>query len=61
MILIVGGTGNLGGHVVEQLLSRGEKVRVMTRDPSRARKLQDAGAQVVKGDLRDEQSLNEAA
>ncbi|MEP6835545.1 MAG: SDR family oxidoreductase [Gemmatimonas sp.] len=60
MILIVGGTGNLGGHVVEQLLSKGERVRVMTRDPSRARMLKDAGVQVVKGDLRDEQSLRAA-
>lgn len=60
MILIVGGTGNLGGHVVSQLLAEGKVVRVMTRDPQRASKWQAAGAQVVKGDLRDAGSLKNA-
>lgn len=60
MILIVGGTSNLGGHVVSQLLAKGQAVRVMTRDPQRAGKLQAAGAQVVKGDLRDAGSLKAA-
>ena len=60
MILIVGGTGNLGGHVVTQLLAEGQAVRVMTRDPLRASNWQAAGAQVVKGDLRDAGSLRDA-
>ena len=60
MILVVGGTGNLGQPVVLQLLAEGKAVRVMTREPLRASKLQAAGAQVVKGDLRDAQSLKQA-
>lgn len=60
MILIVGGTGNLGKQLVKLLLARGEKIRVMTREPSRAQMLLDAGAEVVHGDLRDAQSLAKA-
>ncbi|SPL95992.1 unnamed protein product [[Actinomadura] parvosata subsp. kistnae] len=33
MILVTGGTGNVGADIVGQLLDAGEKVRVMTRDP----------------------------
>ena len=31
MILITGGTGNLGPHLMAALLARGEAVRVLTR------------------------------
>ncbi|MGP3937907.1 NmrA family NAD(P)-binding protein [Nonomuraea sp. KM88] len=34
MILVTGGTGNVGSALVSQLVDAGEKVRVMTRDPS---------------------------
>lgn len=60
MILIVGATGKLGGHVASQLLSAGHRVRAMTRDPARARALAVAGAEVVRGDLRDVESLRAA-
>ena len=60
MILIVGATGNLGGHVARQLLARGQQVRAMTRDPRRAAGLEAAGAHVVPGDLRDTASLRRA-
>lgn len=60
MILIVGATGDLGGHVARQLLQQGHQVRAMTRDPRRARTLADAGAEVVRGDLRRVDSLREA-
>lgn len=36
MYLVTGATGNVGSNVVAQLLDRGEKVRVFTRDPGRA-------------------------
>jgi uncharacterized protein YbjT (DUF2867 family) len=60
MILIVGATGDLGGHVARQLLQQGHQVRAMTRDPRRARALVDAGAEVVRGDLRSMASLRVA-
>ena len=60
MILIIGATGHLGGHVAWQLLAQGHPVRAMTREPTRAHALQSAGAKVVRGDLRDPDSLRAA-
>ena len=39
MILVAGGTGLLGHHVVSRLLERGLPVRVLTRDPGDERAL----------------------
>jgi uncharacterized protein YbjT (DUF2867 family) len=60
MILIVGATGDLGGHVARQLLASGQPVRAMTRVPSRAAALAALGAEVVQGDVRDTASLQAA-
>ena len=60
MILIVGATGHLGGHIARQLLEQGHPVRAMTRDPVRASALAAAGAEIVTGDLRDGTSLRAA-
>ena len=35
-ILVLGGTGNVGAHLVRLLLDRGQDVRVLVRDPDRA-------------------------
>jgi uncharacterized protein YbjT (DUF2867 family) len=50
VILVAGGTGSLGTRVVRRLVSRGERVRVLTRDRNRAAQLE---AEVVEGDVRD--------
>ncbi|HEY2959344.1 MAG TPA: NAD(P)H-binding protein [Actinomycetota bacterium] len=52
MILVVGGTGTLGTQLVRLLVERGERVRVLTRDPARAADLPDT-VQTLIGDLRD--------
>jgi uncharacterized protein YbjT (DUF2867 family) len=39
MILVTGGTGHVGVHVVHDLQARGEAFRVFTRSPARARDL----------------------
>ncbi len=57
MILVAGSTGSLGRHVVKKLLAKGESVRAMTRDRSKADDLKAQGAQIVLGDLRDPESL----
>ena len=56
MILITGGTGMLGRELVRRLVLTDERVRVLTRDPTRATKL-PAGVDVVVGDLRDDASI----
>ena len=57
MIVVVGATGSLGRLVTQKLLKRGESVRAMTRDRSKADDLKARGAHVVLGDLRDPESL----
>lgn len=60
MVLIAGGTGLLGTRVVQLLTQRNLRVRVLTRDPARARHLPD-GVEVVEGNVRDAAALGPAA
>ncbi|RZT20061.1 NADH dehydrogenase [Kribbella sp. VKM Ac-2569] len=60
MILVVGGTGELGGRVVRLLLERDLGVRCLVRPASDATGLESAGAEVVRGDLTDAASLRAA-
>jgi uncharacterized protein YbjT (DUF2867 family) len=62
LILVTGATGQQGGAVARELLAGGHKVRIMTRHPESpaARRLAEAGAEVVKGDLDDSASLEKA-
>ena len=57
MILVAGGTGRLGALVVSRLAARGLDVRVLTRDPARARHLPGGAIEIVKGDVRDRESI----
>ena len=63
LILVIGATGNQGGAVARHLLQRGKfKVRALVRDENKptAQALQQAGAELVKGDLNDRASLDRA-
>lgn len=51
MILVVGGTGDLGGRVVRLLREQGHAVRCLVRPSTHDAALLAAGAQVVRGDL----------
>jgi dihydroflavonol-4-reductase len=53
--LVTGATGFVGWHIARKLLDRGERVRVLVRDPKRLRELD--GVEAVTGDLRDPASL----
>ena len=59
--LVTGGSGFLGGHLVEALLARGEKVRVLVRPTSQINHLASPEVELVYGDLLDAQSLKSAA
>jgi uncharacterized protein YbjT (DUF2867 family) len=50
-ILVTGATGNTGSGLVPALLAGGADVRAFVRDEAKARPLQEAGAEVVIGDL----------
>lgn len=60
MILVAGGTGHLGGELLQLLAKRGLAVRVLTRDPERARRLLGNGPEFALGDARDPRSLEAA-
>lgn len=59
-VLVVGGTGMLGGQVVTELLARGKQVRALVRPGSDGSRLEAAGAQVARGDMLDPASLSRA-
>lgn len=56
-VLVVGGTGMLGGQVVTELLNRGKQVRALVRPGSDASRLESAGAEIARGDMMDQESL----
>lgn len=60
MILVVGATGTLGGMVTRRLLEAGEPVRALVREFSDHAPLEEAGAELVFGDLKDRASLERA-
>lgn len=51
MILVVGGTGKIGGEVVRLLAEQGTPVRALVRDPFKASRLARPGVELVQGDL----------
>lgn len=62
-VLVAGATGQQGGAVARALLSRGHRVKALTRKPDSeaGRRLAAAGAEVVAGDLGDAASVVKAA
>ena len=60
MILITGATGTNGRLVVQSLLNAGRQVRAMVQDPTRASDLQQAGAQLVRGNFDTGDTLDTA-
>ena len=59
-VLLTGGTGFIGPHVVHALRSRDEHVRALVRDPKRATRLTAWGAELATGDVTDAASLHAA-
>ena len=57
MILVAGGTGHLGTQLIPLLTDRGIQVRVLTRDPIRARRRLGPLPELAEGDARQPASL----
>lgn len=57
-VLVVGATGSIGRHVVDEALAASFRVRAFTRTPSRAQL--PAPVEVVQGDLTDAATLADA-
>jgi nucleoside-diphosphate-sugar epimerase len=58
--LVTGATGFVGGHVVDALLARGDRVTALVRSPARAAPLARRGVHLVTGDLHDHDALQRA-
>ena len=59
-ILIIGGTGMLGKPVAQQLKADGFNVRLLARNPEKAKKLLGDGYELMQGDVDNEASLRAA-
>jgi len=57
-VFVTGATGFVTGTVTLQLLARGDEVRALVRDASRAQTLARAGVDLFTGDLSDGAALN---
>jgi uncharacterized protein YbjT (DUF2867 family) len=60
MLVITGATGNIGSKVIEILLNKGEKIRVIGRDAAKLRPFVTKGAEAAVGDLKDSIFLTRA-
>ena len=59
-LLVVGGSGFLGGYVLREAVRRGHQVLALARSPAAADTVEGNGARPIAGDLDDTRSLDEA-
>ena len=57
---ITGGTGFIGSHLIERLLSKGYHVRALVRNPKKLGFLKDLPIEIVEGDLFSNSALENA-
>ncbi len=61
MILITGGTGFVGSHLIKRLIDEGHEVRCVIREDSKKiDRIKGLGAEIVHGDVTDANSLIDA-
>jgi len=57
MIFIAGATGFVGGHLVNDLIGKGLKVKCLVRSEKVAASLSSRGAEIVRGDITSRESM----
>jgi len=58
---VTGGSGFIGGRLIERLVSSGAKVRALARSEASSAAVEALGAEAVRGDLGDRDSLEAGA
>jgi len=59
-VLLIGGTGMLGGAIAEELVARGERVRALVRSGKRVARLRALDVELEVGDLLDQRAVRRA-
>ncbi len=59
-VCVTGGTGFVGGHVVKELVERGDDVRVTFRDEARLERLAALQPESVRADVLDRAAMRRA-
>jgi 2-alkyl-3-oxoalkanoate reductase len=59
-VLVTGATGFLGNHLVSALAVRGDEVRALSRGTGGESRRQETSIEIVRGDLKDRDSLRKA-
>ena len=59
-ILVTGGCGNMGTHVVKALVQQGHEARVLDRDAEGLKMLAGPGVQTIVGDIANKETVRQA-
>jgi uncharacterized protein YbjT (DUF2867 family) len=59
MIFIAGATGFVGGHLVEDLIAKGFRLKCLVRSDRAAEALSSRGVKIVRGDITEPESLKD--
>jgi nucleoside-diphosphate-sugar epimerase len=59
-VFVTGGSGFIGGRLIERLVDEGRAVRALARSDASASRVAELGAEPVRGDIVDRASLDPA-
>ncbi len=59
LVAVIGATGQTGKHIVQKLIEQNIQIRVLSRNPSKAKKMFDGSAEIIEGDLIERKDLKD--
>lgn len=59
LVAVIGATGQTGKHIVHTLIAQNIAVRVLSRNPSKAKKMFGDGVEIIEGDLVEVKDLKD--